>query len=76
MCDFCGPKCSSHDVDSYSETGFTPGKVAYSNLFGKKDGNGIRLLNRKVLQFDNSCGEYAAGMIDIKFCPFCGDKLE
>ena len=78
MCEFCGPDCKHKPVDEYDDNaGIDTMSVMVSRMFGNPDtNNGFRLLNRKNLWFDNSSGEYNAGMIEIKFCPFCGEKLD
>jgi hypothetical protein len=38
-------------------------------------GFGVHLEDGYML-FDNSCDEYADGMIKINYCPFCGRKIE
>ena len=37
---------------------------------------GIHLANGDWMHFNNSCGEYADGMIQIHFCPNCGKALK
>ena len=37
--------------------------------------DGIRLVNKTYLAFDNSAGEYAEEMVEIKYCPMCGREL-
>jgi len=71
MCEFCGPDSRRKKVSGYAFD--QDSKDIQIPMMD--DGNGIRLLNRQVLWFDNSNNKCRPGAVYIKYCPFCGEEL-
>ena len=61
MCEFCDGR------EKRIENGFT-----YGFAYIIKN----RLCGSYSLRYDNSCGEYGEGAVEINYCPICGRKLE
>lgn len=77
-CKFCGGDLIP--VERFGENGFRPMSVNLFFITGTYPENyGITLKKQEghvFLCFDNSCGEYCEGQIEIKYCPFCGKELK
>jgi len=73
-CEFCNGEMIGTD---YVGNGIRPMMVNLMCLGGGFPSHyGIRFEKPNLLCFDNSCGEYAEGQIEISHCPLCGKELK
>ena len=76
MCDFCKGKETIKATSIIDKRRANPMNYMFGSLVGLKiEEFGIRLVVPNNLCFDNSCGEYNEGVVEIKYCPMCGRKL-
>ena len=75
-CKFCeGEFVGADGFEDFSQLTM---KSMLNAMFGASqidEGMGIQLIKKNLMCFDNSSDEYADGIIEINYCPFCGADL-
>jgi len=75
-CAFCAGK---RIPATYAGEGTHTMRTMLTMMFGTAEEDavdGIRLVDGKFMAFDNSSGEYAEQMVEINFCPMCGQEIK
>lgn len=78
-CPFCNGLTVASEMSGDGQRPMALSAALIQSMFGEYEPPnhyGIHLEHGDWMHFDNSCGEYADGMIQIRFCPICGRALK